>query len=458
MGPDVQAIIDAIADPAIVLSRDYRIVFANSAYVERYGMDTRQPGTHLCYEVSHGNSVPCDRAGEHCPLAECLGTGETARVLHVHHTPGGEEYVNVETWPVRGDGGAIEYFVEVLRPSDIAHTRLGPGLLGRSRAFQQMLGLVDRVAPTDTAVLLIGESGTGKELVARKIHDRSSRSAGPFVPVECAGLPETLFESELFGHEKGAFTGALQTRPGLVESADRGTLFLDEIGEIAPAEQVKLLRLLETRQFRRVGSTQPRSADFRLVCATNRDLAELVRRGAFREDLYYRLAVFEIRLPPLRERGGDVSLLARGLLQHLAPGLRLSTAASEALEARNFPGNIRQLRNILERAVIMCDGEEILPRHLPAPRVDASGQAESSLGQTEAALSQTEPALSQTEPASSQTGGGGETPLRTLAEVENDYLRGALRRHRGDRQSLARTLGISERALYRRLARLRGAH
>ena len=151
MGPDVQAIIDGIADPAIVLSRDYRILFANGAYVDRYGMDLRQPGARLCYEVSHGNAVPCDQAGEHCPLRECLDTGETARVLHVHHTPAGEEYVNVETWPVRGNDGAIDYFVEILRPSDIAQARQGTGLLGRSPAFQRMLGLVDRVAPTDTA-------------------------------------------------------------------------------------------------------------------------------------------------------------------------------------------------------------------------------------------------------------------------------------------------------------------
>jgi len=434
MGPDVQAVIDAIADPAIVLSRDYRIIFANAAYVERYGMDDRRPGQRLCYEVSHGNSVPCDRAGEHCPLAECLATGETARVLHVHHTPGGEEYVNVETWPVRDKRGAIEYFVEVLRPSDIAQTRQGPGLLGRSPAFQRMLGLVDRVAPSDTAVLLLGESGTGKELIARTIHDRSGRSAGPFVPVECAGLPETLFESELFGHEKGAFTGAVQTRPGLVESADRGTLFLDEVGEIALSEQVKLLRLLETRQFRRVGSTQPRSADFRLVCATNKDLGELVRSGEFREDLYYRIAVFEILLPPLRERSGDIALLARGLLRHLACDLKLSDAAAAELETWSFPGNVRQLRNILERAVIMCDGEEILPRHLPA--------------QHSAGLSQKHDTLSQIDvPA--------DAPLRSLAEIENDYLCAALRRHGGDRRSLAAGLGISERALYRRLARLR---
>jgi transcriptional regulator with PAS, ATPase and Fis domain len=440
MGPGVQAIIDSISDPAIVLSRDYEIVFANSAYVERYGMAPGPPPGRLCYEVSHGNSVPCDQAGEHCPLRECLATGETARVLHVHHTRDGQEYVNVETWPVRGERGDIEYFVEVLRPSDIAQAGTGAGLIGRSQAFQRMLGLVDRVAPKDTAVLLLGESGTGKEIVARTIHERSTRSAGPFVPVECTGLPESLFESELFGHEKGAFTGAVNARPGLVESADGGTLFLDEVGEIPLGDQVKLLRLLETRCFRRVGSTQPRSADFRLVCATNRHLAELVRDGAFREDLYYRLSVFEITLPALRDRAGDVRLIAESLLAALAPGVELSAAAAAQLEQYRFPGNIRELRNILERAAIMCDGEAILPRHLPERTIPGLSQTDVVFSQTDAELSQ----ISQ-------------PPLQRLADVEADYLRQALRRHSGDRRSLADKLGISERALYRKLSRLRRA-
>ncbi|MGD2167296.1 MAG: sigma-54 dependent transcriptional regulator, partial [Gammaproteobacteria bacterium] len=348
--------------------------------------------------------------------------------------------VNVETWPVRGSGGAIEYFVEVLRPSDIAGAGPGSGLIGRSPAFQRMLGLVDRVAPKDTAVLLLGESGAGKEVVARTIHQRSQRSAGPFVPVECTGLPEALFESELFGHEKGAFTGAINARPGLVESAAGGTLFLDEVGEIDLSEQVKLLRLLETRQYRRVGSTQPRSADFRLICATNRDLAQRVKSGSFREDLYYRLSVFEIVLPPLRERRGDVVLLARSLLEQLAPGTRLSDAAARQLEAYDFPGNIRELRNILERAAIMCDGDTIRPRHLPERTL-------AGLSKKEATLSQIDAGLSQTDAAS----------LQTLAAVEEAYLRRALRVHAGDRRSLARVLGISERALYRKLSRLRGS-
>ena len=438
MGPDVQSIIDSISDPAIVLSRQYEIVFANEAYVERYGMERGRSAAALCYEVSHGNSVPCDLAGEHCPMQACIETGETARVLHVHHTPSGQEYVNVETWPVRGGDGTIEYFVEVLRPSDIAEPGHGSGLIGRSPAFQQMLGLVDRVAPTDTAVLLLGESGTGKEVVARTIHERSQRSAGPFVPVECTGLPDTLFESELFGHEKGAFTGAVNVRPGLVESATGGTLFLDEVGEIAPSEQVKLLRLLETRQFRRVGSTEPRSADFRLICATNRNLAERVAQGAFREDLFYRLSVFDILLPPLRDRRDDVALLSRALLGQIAPGVLLSEEATALLADWPFPGNVRELRNMLERAAIMCDGDTILPRHLP----DA---VQSGLSKKQTALRQIDSALSQMM----------EEPLLPLAEVEERYLRDAIRRHSGDRRSLANALGLSERALYRKLSRLR---
>jgi transcriptional regulator with PAS, ATPase and Fis domain len=428
--PNVQAVLDGITDPAILLDRDYRIVLANRAYAAVYGA-----GANLlqrrCYEVSHGNSVPCDLAGEHCPLKQCLETGQTARVLHVHHTPRGQEYVNVETWPIRSDDGEVMHFVEVLRPSTIARPVSGDGLIGKSPAFQAMLGNVDRVAPTPTSVLLLGESGTGKELIARSVHERSSRNSGPFVPVECAGLPETLFESELFGYVKGAFTGASGNKLGLVEAAAGGTLFLDEIGEIPLSDQVKLLRLLETRQFRRIGSTEPRTTDFRLICATNQDLAAQVAAGEFREDLYYRLSVFEIVLPPLRERAGDLALLVEHLLRRVHARPRMSRAAMAVLERYEFPGNIRELRNIVERAVIMCDGDEILPEHLP-PRLALAASAEH--GSRAAAAAD----------------------VRPLADVEADYLRAAVTAHRGDRRSLAAQLGLSERALYRKLARLRG--
>ena len=425
--PDIKAFLNCLRDPAILLDTEYRILAANEAYQATYGGAAPLRNRH-CYAVSHGNSVPCDLAGEHCPLKQARLTGETAKVLHVHHTPRGQEYVNVETWPVKNDHGEVLHFIEVLKPSNIAQPELGTGLVGRSPAFRTMLGLVDRVAATETTVLLLGETGTGKEVIARTLHERSTRAGGPFVPVECAGLPETLFESELFGYVKGAFTGATSDKPGLVEAAEGGTLFLDEVGEISASEQVKLLRLLETHQFRRVGSTEPRQADFRLVCATNKSLAAMVRNGTFREDLYYRLNVFDIRLPPLRERREDLAALVETLLQRLGTKARFSPAALECLARYDFPGNVRELRNVVERAVLMCDGGTVQPEHLSAIVRDAAG---------------TEPQLE----ASFE--------LRTLEEVERDYLRGALARHKGDRRTLAETLGISERALYRKIAALK---
>ncbi len=230
-------------------------------------------------------------------------------MLHVHHTAQGEEYVQIELAPLVGEDGNTGFFVEKMVPLPVAAQPVpsAQGLIGRSPAFQKMLGLVARVAPSRAAVLLLGESGTGKELVAHAVHQGSLRARRALVPVDCSSLPVALFESELFGHEKGAFTGAAQARPGLVEAADGGTLFLDEVGDIPLPLQVKLLRLQETGTYRRVGSTELRHADLRVVSATHRNLQHMVAAGRFREDLYYRLSTFPIHLPPLRERQGDTS-------------------------------------------------------------------------------------------------------------------------------------------------------
>jgi len=432
INPDVNAILECLEDPAILLSPDYRILRANSAYQELYG-DSASLETRHCYEVSHRYQVPCDQAGESCPLKQSLETGDNTRVLHIHHTPRGEEYVNVEMWPVKDPAtGAVSCFIEIMRPSRVASAQASPkGLVGRSSAFQSALALAERVAGSEATVMLLGESGTGKELMAEAIHHMSPRSGGPFVPVECAGLPDTLFESELFGYVKGAFTGATTDKPGLVESASGGTLFLDEIGEVPLSEQVKLLRLLETRRFRRVGSSDWRDTDFRLICATNKDLAAVVRAGDFREDLYYRLNVFEILLPPLRERQADIQPLARSILDRLErPGISLSEEALGLLRKYPFPGNVRELRNLLERAVLLTDGDVIEPAALP----DAVRQAAFAVTGLSADNESAE--------------------LIPLVDLEENYLRRALATHTGDRKSLAAALGISERALYRKLAKL----
>ncbi|HHO68437.1 MAG TPA: AAA family ATPase [Gammaproteobacteria bacterium] len=431
VSPDAAALLDSLRGPAILLSPDYRILAANRAYRSIYG-DARPLAGRHCYAVSHHYDVPCDQAGECCPLRACLDSGQPQRVLHLHHTPQGEEHVDVSVTPLFDEQGKVIYLLERLREVRSASTRpAADGLVGRSAAFNRMLELVERVAPSDTTVLLHGESGTGKELVARAVHEDSPRHAGPFVAVECPGLSETLFESELFGHERGAFTGAHSRKIGLVEAAHGGTLFLDEVGDIPLSQQVKLLRLLETGSFRRVGAVEPRRADFRLVLATHRDLEGMVAEGSFREDLYYRISAFPVHLPPLRERADDLPLLVESLLRRLVPdgGLRVGQATLDCLADYAFPGNVRELRNILERAVLMADGDEIRPEHLPA-RCCAPGAA----------------------PPWPALAGLDIVPLATL---ETQYLRWAAARFDGDRRTLARKLGISERSLYRRLQRSR---
>jgi DNA-binding NtrC family response regulator len=293
-----------------------------------------------------------------------------------------------------------------------------------------MLGLVARVAPSETSVLLLGETGTGKEMVARLLHESSRRATAPFVAVDCSGLTETLFESELFGHEKGAFTGATARKLGLVEAASGGTLFLDEVGDIPLAQQVKLLRLIESSSYRRVGGVTPLRADFRLVAATHRDLRRMVLEGSFRSDLYYRISAYPIPVPTLRERRDDILLLAESLLARVRPGrpFVIDEAARRALVAYDYPGNVRELRNIVERASLLADDERIELRHLPIEVVTPGAPV-----------------------GAVASSAGGEASGRALRSAERDALALALARHDGSRRALAETLGISERTLYRKL-------
>ncbi|HPT17144.1 MAG TPA: sigma-54 dependent transcriptional regulator [Kiritimatiellia bacterium] len=299
-------------------------------------------------------------------------------------------------------------------------------IIGISPAMQEVFETIRQAAPTRATVLIQGESGTGKELVARALHQCSPRRDGPFVPVHCASLSPTLLESELFGHEKGAFTGAVERRRGRFELADGGTLFLDEIGEIDAALQVKILRVLEERKFERVGGTDTLHVDVRLVAATNRDLKQKVADGTFREDLFYRLYVVNLTLPPLRDRDGDVVLLAQHYLKSLAaengkPGLSLAPEALDALAAYPWPGNVRELRNVIERMVVLGAGPVLTARDLP-PTVRAAAAA----------------------PATTRAG-------RVLRDAERQLILEALRRHKDNRTKAAQDLGISRRTLHRKL-------
>jgi len=310
-------------------------------------------------------------------------------------------------------------------------------LVGDSAPLRQLLASLQAVAPTEATVLILGESGVGKEKVAQEIHRLSSRAEGLLVAVDCCSLQESLFESELFGHERGAFTGAVQRKPGLIEQARGGTLFLDEIGEIPPVIQAKLLRVLETRRFRRLGGTVDLAAEVRIVAATNRDLDAMAQRGEFRQDLLYRLNAFVVAVPPLRERPEDIPPLARHFLAHSGFSKRIAKRMSEPalqqLMEYDWPGNVRELRNVIERAIILSGNRlKIDPEHLTLPRAAVSPPAPPSTGVTLAF---------DHEP--------------TLAEIEQYYVQLLLTRHQGRRAAVARVLGIGERTLYRLLANLK---
>lgn len=312
-------------------------------------------------------------------------------------------------------------------------------VIGGSPAWKQVLTRATQVAATETTVLLLGESGTGKEVVARFIHQASARASGPFVAINCAALPEQLLESELFGFERGAFTGALAAKPGQIEVASSGVLFLDEVGEMSPTAQAKFLRVLQEREFQRLGGTRVLKSNVRIVAATNRDLAAAVARGTFREDLFYRLNVFEIDLPPLRERPDDVLPLSQAFLQDFGrelgrPPAGISHDAREQLVRYRWPGNVRQLRNALERAAILCEGGLITSEHLALPRRESTPEP---TGALDAVVVE-----------AADTGGGARRDLRSL---ERDAIVTALREADQNKSRAARILGLTRTQLYVRL-------
>ncbi|MBI1348573.1 response regulator [bacterium] len=310
-----------------------------------------------------------------------------------------------------------------------------PDLIGRTPEMLKVKSLVDKIAPTDSSVLILGETGTGKELVARRIHDLSHRSKMAFVAVNCGALPENLVESELFGHRKGAFTGADTPRKGLIEVANGGTLFLDELGELDKSMQVKLLRFLESGEVRRVGESEAFHVDVRVVCATNRDLQQMVREGTFREDLFFRINTFEIHLPALRERKADIPELARSLVarhrKHRDTNSEpFSQETIQVLQEYEWSGNVREMANALEHAVILADGGIIQPEHLP-----------NSVTRKVMAMAQKDAPAGVALPASA----------RTLREIEMDVIYQVLDKHKGDKPKAAAELGIALKTLYNKL-------
>ncbi len=327
----------------------------------------------------------------------------------------------LDTRKLKADSKVLQGRIESLKEQ--IHIHRFETIVGQGSAMKDALNLARRVAPTDASVLLTGESGTGKEVFAQAIHAASLRADAPFMPVNCGALPETLLESELFGHERGAFTGAIRTKPGRFEAADGGTVFLDEIGELPPSTQVKLLRFLQDRTYVRVGGEDMRRADVRILAATNRSLEEMIRDGKFREDLYYRLNVFPIRLVPLRERREDVpALVAHFLGRHDRALSDLRTDALEYLKSYDFPGNIRELQNLIERSCILSGSGPIDRHHFPIE----SGRLASDSGELlSLGLS--------------------------IDQMERRMILEALERAQGNKTKAASLLGISRRALYSRM-------
>ena len=374
---------------------------------------------------------------EHCPVVILTAYGSIDQAVKAVKT-GAAEYLIKPVSPHRLDlavNRALET-AALKRDLQFLQEQVGPGtvsrMVGQSPAFNEMCRMIRLVSPADTTVLIEGESGVGKELVAKSIQEQSPRAAARFVAIDCCTLQENLFESELFGHERGAFTGADRKKEGLIEVAESGTVFLDEIGEISPSVQAKLLRVLETGKFRRVGGTRDLEANVRFIAATNRSLQEMCTEGAFRSDLYYRLSAFEIYVPPLRDRKSDIELIAQFFLaiRKFSRNVEktLSVAAVKKLVSYDWPGNVRELRNVIERAVLVSGkASKITPEH-----ISIHGHVGSKTAKVELAFAH--------EP--------------TLDEIRDVYLVRLLETHNGNRQEVAKALGMSERNTYRLIKKL----
>lgn len=374
-----QAVLSTVSDAITVIDKDFKVIFQNEAVRKIYGVKIGE----RCYEAYRGRPEPCDK----CIILDVIKTGQPKHMLRDVQVPDGNVlWMEVFSGPYRNQTGEIIGAVEVTRNvteqmrlsetcltlrREIERQAQFHNIVTQSKRMKAVLRLVERVASTTSSVLITGESGTGKELIARAIVFNSDRKDKPYVTINCGAIPENLLESELFGHVRGAFSGAVRDHQGFLEAADGGTLFLDEIGEISPAAQVKLLRFLQEGESRRVGETAVKKLDVRIIAATNRNLEEAVRDGIFREDLFFRLNVIPIFLPPLRERKEDIPPLAAHLLQRLcdAHSRNVTGLSSEALRAfmnYSWPGNAREMENVIEYALHLADdGNPIRMEHLP---------------------------------------------------------------------------------------------
>ena len=438
--PSCEAIIDLFPDPFVIIDRNFRIVACNQEYKDHYQVGRDDIVGKHCYEISHGIDRPCSQNGEHCPLEEVIATGKPTNVMHVHQTHDHEEHVQISAAPIHDDDGNVVYMGETMHPLPQQNDQ-DLILIGRSKAALRLISILYRVAPTQSTVFLLGESGVGKDCAARYIHHHSDRSNAPFIVVDCGALGENLIESELFGYEKGAFTGANRTKMGLFEAANKGTLFIDEIGELPLHLQTKLLRVLETGTIRRIGGTRYIDVDVRIIAATNRDPKEMLQNGNFRQDLYYRLSAFPVTVPPLRERKDDIPGLAEFFLKNIEEGdnqIPLAPEVIEKLLGYSYPGNVRELRNMIERAVILAAGSSIMPDYIVFEDEHAAYYRPEP---TPLPMNNTSPGL------------GGDNPQMAArsTRLSRQQVLDALNQCGGHRAQAARLLGVSERTIYRHI-------
>lgn len=443
--------LDGLEEGVLFLDKGLCVVAANEAAKQMVGNDAGSLLNYFCPTIFSG--TPCAAACTgiaDCSLVPKSGSDKIVQDIELKQPTGASLFLRMWALRLPTDNPDVHFAIimrdrshEVELEQEVRQRLLLGGMVGHSPLMQRLYEQILRAAASSATVLVSGESGTGKELVARALHDNSPRAAGPYIPVHCASLPEALLESELFGHAKGAFTGAMAARPGRFEAAHGGTLLLDEIGEISPGIQVKLLRVLQEREIVRVGENHARQVDVRVITATHRDLAAMVARGEFREDLYYRLRVLPLEVPALRERKEDISLLASKLMddlreQYKRENLRLGQETLLMLEKYNWPGNIRQLSNALEYAVVHADGVTILPRHLPPEVREARPAGHRIVPIAPAATRAVLPVRQYYQPAHHQED---EMALiqRTLAEVN------------GNKAKAARCMGMSRTTLWKKL-------
>jgi PAS domain S-box-containing protein len=426
------AILESISDGVFTVDDRWRITSFNRAAEEITGVDREEAIGRPCCEVFRASMCETD-----CALGKTLATGEPIinRSAYIIDADGRRIPISVSTALLRDETGEIIGGAETFRDLSLEEAlqreltgRFTMGdMVSRSPRMRQIFDMLPQIAAAESTLLIQGETGTGKELLARAVHERSPRSDGPFVAVNCGALPDSLLESELFGYKAGAFTGAQKDKPGRFALAAGGTLFLDEIGEVSPALQVRLLRVIQEKTYESLGATASETADVRFIAASNRDLARRVKEGAFRQDLFYRINVLRIEPPPLRRRREDIPLLIGHFLSRFKQAGKtavreVSPEAMAILMAHDFPGNIRELENTLEHAIVLCDGDRIEPAHLPRELAVRTG--------------------SETSPHH-----------RYAADaVEAQTIAAALRRHHGNRTAAARELGIHKSTLYRKIS------